>query len=83
MQDELRILTTIRLLRYSPPGKLDDVPYGSQCLVKKGNDNDVYVQVNPRRGDPKWHYIYRASSDSSVEDIDNRIFGELGLKFYD
>lgn len=80
---DIKVLAIIRLLREKQPTEQNDLPYGSQCLVKKGLHNDVYVQVNRHKGSPKWHYIYRAHKDSSIEDIECRIKGELGLYFYD
>lgn len=82
MQDELRILATIKLLRHGPPSKLDDVPYGSQCFVKKGLHNDIYVQTNRLMGEPQWHYVYRAANEASQDEIDQRICQELGFYFY-
>lgn len=81
MQGNLDALKTIRLLRYSPPNKLDDVPYGSQCLVRNGQYHDIYVQINPQQGDPKWHYVYCAPKNVSYDDIDKRIKSELKFKF--
>lgn len=83
MPEKEKVAIVLTLLFEREPSDDDDMPYGSQWLVKKGLHRDVYVQVNRYRGNPKWHYIYRAHKDTSLEDIDGRIKGELGHYFYD
>lgn len=46
------------IIRHSAPGKLDQAPFGTECLVVIDNHTwDVYVQYSNDEEIPNWEYM--------------------------
>lgn len=48
---------TPKITRFSPPGDLDQLPYGTICEVIESGIHTLYIQKSPDEEHPKWAII--------------------------
>jgi len=69
------------LLRHGPPHKMDQAPYRSLCRVERGDNYDIYIQVNlDDEGEPVWRYVDLFGKGDSLADIKEKAEKMLQFK---
>ena len=53
----------LTLKRYSPPSKLDQLPFGTQIVVEQDGQTKKYLQFSHDEEQPAWHCM----SDEETE----------------
>ena len=66
------------ILRHSEPSSLDQSTYGTRCKVVKGNEFDMYVQMNHDDSHPNWVFVNSYPLDCPQIVIDDQINFILG-----
>ncbi len=67
--------------RFGVPGKMDELPYGTQCKVIDHHHDiySLYVQTS-KDGDPKWELMGMFCAASPKEYIQNILHERLNLE---
>lgn len=69
------------LLRHGPPHKMDEAPYGSLCRVERGDNYDIYIQVNLNdEEEPIWRYVDLFGKGDSLTTIKEKAEKMLQFK---
>lgn len=55
------------IYRHGQPGHLDMLPQGTRCIVERGSELDIYIQVSNDENNPAWDFSGTLPIDSDDE----------------
>jgi hypothetical protein len=58
-----------QIVRHGAPCKLDQAEYATQCVVNKGSEFELYIQVSQNEDNPDWEFIGKFPNDTSENHI--------------